>query len=346
MAPRQPIAPLISVEWAESLVGLSMKVPEYWWDGCNGYKLHDGKIVSFDITTQKWNLLLDSRDEDLPYLMAYSAVSLYADEDSSTIEEYQLPHLAVMEGDDEIETEEGNRYTRTPTSEWNKVEIEDGKNQGGRQIDPIQWTGEEVEAVNITDEEVDSLRDASGEIRFEKVFEWCLPRFGDDNKTTLFEFQAARMRNYMTKRIAEDGWNPKFYHYDDVIEPDHVARFYGATLAKMLMGNRSIEQIFCSREYFNAVIAIQESMPKNALEDLTSCLHYSDDWEPKNNDNWDDVYGDLKVVADSSMATHRLKHGMLEDAYNKVCTVVCCCCCYCFKSISKLHSPIISYPLM
>jgi hypothetical protein len=76
MAPRRPIQPPISVEWAESLIGLSMKVPEYWWDGCNGYKLHDGRIDSFDIDNQKWNLLLDARDEDLPYLMAYSAVCM------------------------------------------------------------------------------------------------------------------------------------------------------------------------------------------------------------------------------------------------------------------------------
>jgi hypothetical protein len=61
--------------------------------------------------------------------------------------------------------------------------------------------------LNITDEELKSLRDSSGEIRFEKVFEWCLPRFGDDNET-LFKFQAARMRNYMIERIA-DGWTPK-----------------------------------------------------------------------------------------------------------------------------------------
>jgi hypothetical protein len=74
MPPRRPIQPPISVEWAESLIGLSMKVPEYRWDGCNGYKLHDGKIDSFDIDTQKLNLLLDARDEDLPYLMAYDAV--------------------------------------------------------------------------------------------------------------------------------------------------------------------------------------------------------------------------------------------------------------------------------
>jgi hypothetical protein len=81
-----------------------------------------------------------------------------------------------------------------------------------------------------------------------------------------------------------------------------VARFYGASLAKMHMGNRSIEQIFCTRELFNAVPPIQESLPKNALEDLTICRHYSDNWECKN--DWDDIYDDPKVEADASMASH------------------------------------------
>jgi hypothetical protein len=166
-----------------------MKVPDYWWDGCNGYKLHDGKIDSFDIQTQKWNLILDARDEPFPFLMAYDAVSMYADEDSSTIEDYQLPYQAVFEGDNEIEAEDGTRYTRTATADWTKVDIEDGDEDGGRRIVPIEWTGEEVDEVNITDEELKSLRDVNGEIRFEKVFEWCLPRYGDNDEQTLFEFQ-------------------------------------------------------------------------------------------------------------------------------------------------------------
>jgi hypothetical protein len=39
------------------------------------------------------------------------------------------------------------------------------------------------------------MKDEKGEIQYEKVFGWALPRFGDDEQT-LFEFQAARMRNY------------------------------------------------------------------------------------------------------------------------------------------------------
>ena len=42
----------------ESLKGLSMKAPDNWWPGYNDQILHDGKIDSFDQSTQKWNLLL------------------------------------------------------------------------------------------------------------------------------------------------------------------------------------------------------------------------------------------------------------------------------------------------
>jgi hypothetical protein len=88
-------------------------------------------------------------------------------------------------------------------------------------------------------------------------------------------------------------------------------------------------------------------MTKNVLEDLTSCLHYSDDWELMRDGVWADTYSDPKVEADESSAVHRLKHGILEDGYNKVRTVLCCCCycCYCFESISKLH-PLPLFPPM
>jgi hypothetical protein len=101
--------------------------------------------------------------------------------------------------------------------------------------------GIEEFSVKITDEEVKTLMDDSNKIRYEKVFEWCLPRFGDDDKS-LFEFQAARMRNCMRKRFVEDGWNPRYYIRDRVITADHVTRFYGACLAKMFMGNQSINR--------------------------------------------------------------------------------------------------------
>ena len=120
--------------------------------------------------------------------MVYEAVAMYADADSSTIDKYQLPYGAIFIGDDEIDADNGIQYTRTPTSKWTKVDFEEGDDEGGRTIDPIEWTGEKEEPVNITDEELNSLRDVNGEIRFEKVFEWILPRFGVDDSETSYSF--------------------------------------------------------------------------------------------------------------------------------------------------------------
>jgi len=46
----------------------------------------------------------------------------------------------------------------------------------------------------MTDEEVcDKLMDDHGDIRFYKVLEWCLPRFGDLSDKVLWDWQAERM---------------------------------------------------------------------------------------------------------------------------------------------------------
>jgi hypothetical protein len=127
------------------------------------------------------------------------------------------------------------------------------------------------------------------EIQYEKVFEWALLQFGDDEQSS-FEFQAARMRNYRRKRIVEDGWTPKYYTGDRVIIAGNVTRFYGACLAKTFMGYRSINQILFTREICYAVPLIQASMTNNAMEDLTSCLYYNDDWELMGDGIWSDTF--------------------------------------------------------
>jgi len=62
----------------------------------------------------KWNLLLeDDRNDDDLDLIAYDAVYMYANEDSSTYPEYPLTtYQAVRVGDEEIATAEGIRYTQ------------------------------------------------------------------------------------------------------------------------------------------------------------------------------------------------------------------------------------------
>jgi hypothetical protein len=110
----------------------------------------------------------------------------------------------------------------------------------------------------------------------------------------------------MQKRVVEDVFKPRYYTGDKVIIGSHIARYYGACLCRMNNGGRSIDQIFSTREILDDVpsIPIQAAMTKGASEDLTTCLHYSDDWDPEDDGVWGDIYDDAKVVAHPSTATH------------------------------------------
>jgi hypothetical protein len=133
-------------EWANSLVGLHLKVPDHWWVNYRGTNLNDGKTVSFDRVNKKWNLLLDDQDDEDQYLMAYEAVCEYSNKEHSTFNQYQLPYCPVLVGDDAIESEDGTLYSLTPTDEWTRV-VDDDSN--GPTINPIEWTsGSEEFSVN------------------------------------------------------------------------------------------------------------------------------------------------------------------------------------------------------
>ena len=82
----------IDIEWAESLIGLRMKVANDWWVGYGRGEDHDGKIASFDEEMQRWILIVDTEPHNV-YPMAYQAVYLYADEGSSSFGDYQLPEF-------------------------------------------------------------------------------------------------------------------------------------------------------------------------------------------------------------------------------------------------------------
>jgi hypothetical protein len=88
--------------------------------------LNDGQIVSFDIVSQKWYVELDDPDDDDEYLIAYDAVCEYSNKEHSTFNRYQLHYKVVVEGDDEIETEDGTLYSLTPAEDWTQVYIEEG----------------------------------------------------------------------------------------------------------------------------------------------------------------------------------------------------------------------------
>ena len=65
-------------------------------------------------------------------------------------------------------------------------------------VEPVAFTGnDEYFSPNISDELLATFKDANGDIRFERVFEWMLPRFGEDEDVEYYDFIAARMRYYM-----------------------------------------------------------------------------------------------------------------------------------------------------
>lgn len=172
-------------------------------------------------------------------------------------------------------TNQSTTYKLTKPEEWVKV---DGSN--ARQIEPVPFEGDnELFTPKITSDELESLKDSAGDIRFESVFEWMLPKFTVGNtEQTYFQFIAARMRNYMLHIISTKGFKPKFYNPSKgvVIQDHHVARFFGVHLARMIAGFPSIDNTWSTRESLKHVGAAAECMPKNAYKDMYRCMQRSE----------------------------------------------------------------------
>ena len=70
------------------------------------------------------------------------------------------------------------------------------------------------------------MKDENGDIRYYKVVEHLLLRF---NGESMWEWLAARMRNYMLHLVRSKDYKAKHYNpaKDKLIEGDHVCRFFG-----------------------------------------------------------------------------------------------------------------------
>ena len=342
----------INTVWAESLVGLRVKVPESWWVNFDGTNLFPGVTAAIDFTKPRQTYFQLELDSELGayYPMRYDSVFSFADEEQERFQRFRLPRYAMAnpEGEEVFitraststralpgspasassnndtdgetvasnESEEYNIYTRTDPEDWTCLK----NGAPGRTIDPVPYTGESEEfSVDITEDELrDKLMDEHGDIRFYKVLEWCLPRFGDFNDTILWDWQAERMNNYMTHIISEKDFKPKYYCPSKgvIITGDNVCRFYGAMLARSLSGTPSVEKIWDTRSSLRAIGAIKESMPQDAFKDLCRCMHFADDWEV-DDERWAADYSGVKEEPGEETAKHRRKFAVLEDGYNK-----------------------------
>ena len=123
----------------------------------------------------------------------------------------------------------------------------------------------------------------------------------------------------MTMLIEDRGYTPRYYNPDKgkTITGDHVERFYGALLGKMLSGSPSNIQMFSTREIFDAVEPVKNSLTLDAMKDLRRYLHFADDGEEEEEEEWEETYGDSKEEAPDTTARHQKKFSMVEDAYKR-----------------------------
>ena len=73
--------------WANVIRKPSFKVPNRWWYGYTDGCLNDGRIGEFHASTELWDLILDDSSWGI-FGINYEALYQYADESSSTYEDY------------------------------------------------------------------------------------------------------------------------------------------------------------------------------------------------------------------------------------------------------------------
>ena len=89
----KPVA--IDQEWAATLIGLRLKVPERWWAGCTGSKLFHGKIIAIDFSddAKRYFKFEPDSEKGAHYPIRYDAVLHYADEDHQSYSKFLLPSV-------------------------------------------------------------------------------------------------------------------------------------------------------------------------------------------------------------------------------------------------------------
>ena len=143
-----------------------------------------------------------------------------------------------------------------------------------------------------------------------------------------WEFLAARMRNYMIHimRAEEKPYKPRHYNpmpdpsnpkdVKKVITANHVARFFGCHMGRMLKGFPSIEETWSTRDSLSAVGPVIESMTQDQYIDIHRCMHFSDDFDAVDAVEWDTIYDDPRYAPSPDSPKHQKKYGHIEDGFN------------------------------
>ena len=186
---------VIDKEWATELVGLRMQVRGSFWNGLSGQEkrtFYGGIIKEYNHDKRRWLIQFDNDDED--QYIRYDAVLRFADNNAETFHDFKLPAIPIPPPQDEVI--HNQELFVIDKLNWTEI-IQGTTNAEVSDMEPIPYTGEREEFdVRISEEEINSMKDANGTLRFMDVMRWCLPRF-DDGETDLFTWQAHRMSNYL-----------------------------------------------------------------------------------------------------------------------------------------------------
>ena len=151
-ASSQPIP--IDPEWANSLVGLRLLVPDSWWVNCSGEELNEGVIAAVDFTKPRCTFFQLELDNELGahYPMRYDSVFSFADEDQDNFKTCRLPRYPIgnPEGE-EVAIPRGRAATSsTPSSPASSINNTDSETDASvssdeshtiyTRTDPDDWT--------------------------------------------------------------------------------------------------------------------------------------------------------------------------------------------------------------
>jgi len=90
----------IDPQWAQTLMGLPMSIPEHWWSGCKGNTLFKGRIVGINCrdTSERYFVFECedgdddySNDEGEQFPIRYDDVYHYTDSDHTNYSKFNLP---------------------------------------------------------------------------------------------------------------------------------------------------------------------------------------------------------------------------------------------------------------
>ncbi len=139
----------IDSEWAETLVGLRLNVPNSWWPGFVDGGLNRGRIAAVNLDALNEYYFEVKLDDELGahYAMRYDSVLLYADEGQPGFSRFRLLMLCL----------------ENPDNEMVRVKVLHGKN-GGTMVDDDFTDKESVDEgdndVDFFDSHDDGVEDA------------------------------------------------------------------------------------------------------------------------------------------------------------------------------------------